>query len=193
MNMGLSQANQEGLKFLRVILVLSSFSPLFVLWAVRGIVFLQDIFFVPVCMLLATVPSSILFLREKIAKRQRDARTLTVGRAEKHSGHLLAYLFAVLLPLYSQDVCDWRDFSSLILALVIVVFLFWHLNFHHLNMLFAIRGYHVFTVHPPQQESKHANPDSYVLITRRRGLPTGEKIVGLRLTNAVYLEETDEF
>ena len=191
--MGFSQGNQEGLKSLRFILVLSSFSPLFVLWAARGVCFLPDVFFVPACLFLATVPSGFLFFREKTAKRHQDARTLKVGRVENHSGHLLIYLFAVLLPFYSQDVDGWRDFSALILALLFVVFLFWHLKLHYINILFALRGYRIFTVYPPQQENKHANLDSYILITRRSGLLSGQDIVGLRLSNTVYLEEPNEY
>ena len=191
--MGLSQANQEGLRFLRVILALSSFSPLFVLWAARGVAFLPDIIFVPTCILLAIVPSSFLVAREKIAKRHRDVRTLKVGRVENDSGHLLAYLFAMLLPFYSQDVNGWRELSVLVFALVFIVFLFWHLNFHYINILFAIRGYRIFTVHPQQQENEYASLDSYIVITRRSGLISGQDIVGLRLSDTVYIEEINEF
>jgi hypothetical protein len=29
------------------------------------------------------------------------------------------------------------------------VFLFWHLNLHYMNLLFAALGFRVFTVYPP--------------------------------------------
>ena len=181
--------NQEGLNLLRFILVLSSISPLFVLWAVKGIALLPDVYFVPCCLILAIIPTLVLYRREKTARKQQDTHTLPIGRVEDHRGHILVYLFAMLLPFYTQDVNSWREFASLILALSFIVFLFWHLNFHYLNILFAIRGFHVFTVHPPPQDNQYANVDSYILITRRRSFRTGQLIVGLRLSNTVYLEE----
>ena len=73
----------------------------------------------------------------------------------------------MLLPFYTQNAIDsCREFFALILALSFIIFLFWHLNFYYMNILFAIRGFHVFTVHPPPQDNQYANPDSYILITR---------------------------
>lgn len=188
--MEFSQGKQEGLNLLRFTLVLSSISPLFILWAVKGVAFLPDTYVVSVCLLLATVPTMVLIAREKIATKHRDARQLIVGTADDHRGHVLVYLFAMLLPFYRQDVESWRELSALLLALVFIVFLFWHLNFHYMNVLFAIRGYRIFTVHPSQQDNQYANLDSYILITRRTSLPPGQRIVGFRLSNTVYMEKS---
>lgn len=190
--MNLSQGNQEGLNSLRFILSLSSFSPLFVLWAARGVTFLPDKCFVTVCLLLAILPSGFLFYREKVAKSDGDTHTLKVGRAENHSGHVLVYLFAMLLPFYSQEIEGWRDLSVFLFALAFIVFLFWHLNFYYINILFAIRGYHILTVHSPAQENQHASLDSFTLITRRRGLLPDQDIVGLRISNTVFIEVPNE-
>ena len=190
--MSRSRVNQEGLSALRVILALSSFSPLFVLWAVRGVPFLPDFCFVTVCLLFAFVPSLFLYVREMIAKKERDVHPLKIGKVEDHSGQVLVYLFAMLLPFYSQNVEGWRDLSALIVALALIVFLFWHLNFYYINILFAIRGYRVLTVSCPQQEIPHAHMDRFVLITRRSDLLPHEEIFGLRLSNTVYFEESYE-
>ena len=188
--MGPSQENREGLSLLRVTLVISSISPLFVLWAVKGVDLIPDVYFVSVCLFLAIFPTIVLLVRERIATKQRDAHPLQVGSVEDHRGHVLVYLFAILLPFYRQVVDSWRELSALILALVFIVFLFWHLNFHYMNILFAIRRYHVFTVYPPQQDNQHASSGSYVLITRRRSLRAGKSIVAFRLSNTVYLEKS---
>ena len=179
---------QEGLRVLRIILVLSSLAPLFLLWAIRGVALLPDLYFVPGCSFLAIVPTLILLVRERVARRDQDSRELEVGTAEDHRGHVLVYLFAILLPFYRQDVECWREFAALLVALVFIIYLFWHLNFHYMNVLFALRGYCVFTVHPPQQENQFANMDCWILITRRRSLAPGQRIVGLRLSNSVYVE-----
>ena len=187
------QGNQEGLNFLRFILALGSFSPLFVLWAVKGVSFLHDGILLLVCGILTVGPSYVLFWHERNAKRQKIRRPLKVGRVENQSGQILVYLFAVLLPFYSQDVDSGRDLSAFILALAFIVYLFWQLNLYYINILFALRGYRIFTVHPPHQENEFASLDSFILITRRKGLLSGQEIVGLRLSNTVYLEESNEY
>ncbi len=80
---------------------------------------------------------------------------------------------------------------ALILALAFIIVLFWRLNLHYVNILFAIGGFHIFSVYPPTQDNLYANPDSYILITRSRTLHTGQNIVGLRLSNTVYMQVED--
>lgn len=191
--MSRSQGNQEGLNTLRFILALSSFSPLFVLWAAKGVAFLPDLYFESACLFFAIVPSLFLVCRVKTAKKERDIHPLTVGEAENQSGHVLVYLFAMLLPFYSQSVECWRDIIALSLALAFVVFLFWHLNLYYINVWFAIRGYRILKVYSPQQENAHTSLGSFILITRRTELFPEQVIYGLRLSNTVYIEESNEY
>ncbi len=136
----------EGLTLARFIMVLSSMSPLFILWGIRGTNLIPALYFVTGCLVMAVLPTAFLLFRELLAKRQNDIRSLVIGRTEDHRGHVLVYLFAILLPFYRQNVDSWRDFSALVAALVFIVFLFWHLNYHYMNILFAVRGYRVLNV-----------------------------------------------
>ena len=171
-------------------LVLSSIAPLFLLWAIKGTSLLPDRYFVTGCTLFAFFPTAALLLRERIALKHGDSRPLIIGTVEDHRGHVLVYLFAILLPFYRQDVDSWREFSALLAALAFIVFLFWHLNFHYMNVLFAIRGFHVFTIHPSGQDNKYTGRDSFILITRRLNFTPGETTIALRLTNTMYLERS---
>ena len=181
--------HSDGLKFLRLLMVLSSISPLFILWAIRGIELIPDLYFVAGCSALVAVPTILLLLRGVIAQKQNDTRSLVIGRVEDHRGHVLVYLFAMLLPFYRQDVDTWREFSALFAALCFIVFLFWHLNFHYMNILFALWGYRVLTIHPPESTSEYASLDSFALITRRRGLSANARVVAYRWTDTLYLEK----
>ena len=180
---------REGLKFLRLMMVLSSISPLFILWAIRGTRLIPDLYFVIGCLVLAIFPTALLLVREGIARKQNDTRPLVVGKVEDHRGHVLVYLFAMLLPFYRQDVGTWREFSALLTAILFIVFLFWHLNFHYMNILFALRRYRVFTIYPLESSNEYENLDSFALLTRRSRLTTGQPIVAYRLTNTLYLEK----
>ncbi|MDX2206155.1 MAG: hypothetical protein SFU57_00790 [Gemmatimonadales bacterium] len=180
--------HSEGLKATRLLMVLSSISPLFVLWAIRGNSLIPDKWFMGLCALLVFVPNAFLWLRIRTAIKQSDKRGITVGTADDHRDHVLVYLFAILLPFYSENLGSWRDLGATVTALAFIVFLFWHLNLHYMNLMFAVLRYRVFTIYPPADGNPHTAKTRQVLITRRVNLASGERIVGYRLSNTVYLE-----
>lgn len=181
----------EGLRFARLLMVLSSISPLFILWGIRGNDLIRDRYFISFCALMIVVPNAFLWLRVRTARKHEDKRELVVGRADDHRDHVLVYLFAMLLPFYSEDLVNWRQLSSALVALGFIVFLFWHLNLHYMNLLFAAFGYRVFTVYPPSGNNRLSGRERHAVVTRRVMLSPGDRIVGYRLSNTVYLE-TDE-
>lgn len=181
-------ARGEGLKIARLLMVLSSISPLFILWAIRGDGPIPDHWFIGFCALMVVVPNAFLWLRIWTAKKQADKRELTVGTADDNRDHILVYLFAMLLPFYSEELGTWRDLVAVLAALAFIVFLFWHLNLHYMNLTFAARGLRVFTVYPPADGSPLTGKASHAVITRRVSLASGDRIIAYRLSDTVYLE-----
>jgi hypothetical protein len=179
---------REGLGFARLMMVLSCISPLFFLWAIRGNKLVPDRYFVPGCLTLALVPTGLLWLRLRIARRNQDQREIVVAEAEDHRDHLLVYLFAMLLPLYPIDTGGGRDFAAMMAALALIVFMFWSLNLHYMNVLFSICGYRVFTISVDPGGNPISGWEGYAVITRRRFIPPGEKITAYRLSNTVLFE-----
>lgn len=178
----------EGLRIARLLMVLSSISPLFILWAIRGNNLIPDRYLISCCAVMVVAPNGFLWLRLRVAKKLQETRELTVGKADDHRDHVLAYLFAILLPFYRQDVASWRYFGATVAALAFIVFLFWHLNLHYMNLLFAMRGYRVFTVYPPSDGNPLSGRARFALITHRASLSSGECITAYRLSDTVYLE-----
>lgn len=183
-----ASTHHEGLKAARLLMVLSSISPLFILWAIRGNSLIPDRWFIGFCVLMVVAPNAFLWQRIRTAQKQADKRELAVGTADDHRDHILVYLFAMLLPFYSEDLGSWRDFGATVAALAFIVFLFWHLNLHYMNLLFAALGYRVFTVYPPADGNALTGKTRQALITRRVSLASGERIVAYRLSDTVYLE-----
>ncbi len=179
---------KEGLKMARLMMVLSSISPLFILWAIRGNSLIPEYWFIGVCVFMVVVPSGYLWRRIVMAKQLKQLRSIMVGKAEDHRDHLLVYLFAMLLPFYAADLDSWRDLATALVALTFIIYLFWHLNLHYMNILFAAFGYHVFTVYPKTDDNPISGKTSMVLITKRVAVPDGEKIDAFRLSNTVYFE-----
>ncbi|GBD27863.1 hypothetical protein HRbin30_03220 [bacterium HR30] len=180
--------HREGLKAARLLMVLSSISPLFILWAIRGNSLIPDRWFIGFCALMVVVPNAFLWLRIWTAKKQADKRELAVGRADDHRDHILVYLFAMLLPFYSESIGTWRDLGATFAALAFIVFLFWHLNLHYMNLLFAALGFRVFTIYPPADGNPLSGKTCLALITHRVSLAPGDRIVAYRLSDTVYLE-----
>jgi len=178
----------EGLKAARFLMVLSSISPLFVLWAIRGNHLIPDPYFLGACAFMVVLPNAALGLRVLMARRVEAKCTIAVGNAEDHREHLLVYLFAMLLPFYAVDLGTWRDLASALAALCFIVFLFWHLNLHYMNILLAVMGFHVFTVYSPEDENRFTGRSGQVLITRRAVVTCGEQLAVYRLSDTVYLE-----
>lgn len=106
----------------------------------------------------------------------RELRELVVGRAEDHRDHLLVYLFAILLPFYAVDLRTWRDVGAFGTALAFIIFLFWHLNLHYMNLIFAAFGYRVFTIFPPEDVSTLSGKEPFVLITWRMALISAQRL-----------------
>lgn len=179
----------EGLKLARLMMVLSSMTPLFVLWAIRGVKIIPDSYFMPICIGLIIVPNGILYFRMRLARSNGDSKTITVGTADDHRDHLLVYLFAMLIPLYDANLGACRDFAATVVAFAFIVFLFWHLNLHYMNLLFAFFGYRVYTVCPPQIGDGISGRDNFVLLTKRTTITAGDKVSALRLSNTVFIEQ----
>lgn len=178
----------DGLKVARLLMVLSSVSPLFILWAIRGNSLIPDQYFIAFCLLMIVIPNVFLGLRLRTAKKHQEKREIVIGKAEDHREHLLVYLFAMLLPFYAVDLNTWRDISAAFAALGFIVFLFWHLNLHYMNIIFAVRGYRVFTVYAPPDENPFTSRASLVLITHRVTLSPNQRLVVYRLSDTVYWE-----
>lgn len=183
-----TRAHREGLKAARFLMVLSSVAPLFILWAIRGNNLIPDQWFIGLCVLRVLVPNAFLGLRILTAKKQADKRELTIGTADDHRDHILVYLFAMLLPFYSETIDTWRNLGATLAALAFIVFLFWHLNLHYMNLLFAAFGFRVFTISPPADSNPLTGRTRQALIARRVSLAPGDRIVAYRLSDTVYLE-----
>jgi hypothetical protein len=183
------KSRSEGLKFARLLMVLSSFSPLFILWAIRGNCLFSNTLFIGLCIVFILLPNIFLLARIRIAKANKDKRQIVVGVADDHRDHILVYLFAMLLPFYSENTDSIRNLISTLTAIAFVIFLFWHLNLHYMNFIFALFGYRVFTINPLTSDNPFSGNSSMVVITRRSNLSSGDKLTGYRLSNTVYMEE----
>lgn len=178
----------EAFAVMRLLLVLSSFAPLFVLWGVKGSTLLPDTYFIPLCASLALGPTWILQRRIRTARENPDQHELTLGPIKDQSQYLIGYLFAILLPFYRPSLEDWRDFSALWLALAFIVFLFWNLRLHHLNIIFRLMRYRIYSVTPRDNQDELGRGGDWILLTRRQAVREGLEVTALRITDSMFID-----
>jgi hypothetical protein len=183
-----TQYQSEGLSAARLLMVLSSVSPLFILWGVRGAPAIPGHYFEIGCALMAVLPSVFLWMRVRRAQRDHELHPLKIGTAEDRRDHILVYLFAMLLPFYADSFANERAVAAALVAVLLVIFLFWHLNMHYMNVLFAMLGYRVYLIHPPVDSNPLSGSETYMLITRRSTIPNGVSISAYRISNTVFFE-----
>jgi hypothetical protein len=177
----------RGLPIARLLMVVASLAPLFLLWAIRGAPPISDCYWVATCLAFAIIPNLALMWRWRVARRRNDYRTIIVGAARDQSEHLLVYLFAMLLPLYTVNFANERELLAVAAAFVFIVFLFWHMNLHYMNIAFAALGYRVYNAEMTSRPAAQQN--SVILLSKRTTPPpAGASIDGLRISDTVFVE-----
>ena len=182
----------EGRGLIRFILVWSSLSPVFVLWAIRGVEPIPDAVWVVICAALFILPSGILYSLFRRSVDSKNEKTIVVASARDQREHLLTYLFAMLIPLFDANLEGTRDLIAMSVALSFVMFLFWHMRLHYMNLIFALFGYRIFTVESfagttPEERAK-PRLVTYAVISRRQYIPDGENLTGYRLGGNVLVD-----
>lgn len=173
---------KESLGFTRLMMVIASLSPFFLLSAIKGSKIIGDELLIGICISLITIPNLVLYLRIRSARKALDKKSFTVTKFSDNREHLLVYLFAVLVPLYQANLDTWREIGLILVVLSFVVFLFMHLNLHYMNFVFALWKYKIYTVETAEV------PKRIALLSKRDSVDLNNKQHFLRLSNTVYLD-----
>lgn len=169
-------------------MVLGSLSPLFILWAIRGNRLIEGTLFTVICLIFAVLPNAFLYYRIRKAIKRRDSRIIVIENFDDNQTQLIAYLFSILLPFYRQEFETIRDLIALSAALFVIIFLFYKLNILHVNPLFILFGYRIYTIKPASNNNPYSGNNSLLLVTWRKKLYPTDRVQVIRIRNSVYLE-----
>ncbi len=189
----MTTAARDSLSFVRFVLVWSSLSPVFLLWAIRGTKAVDETYFTIVCLVLFLAPTLVLWGFWSRSKAKNTVRTVKVVKAEDPKDHILTYLFAMLIPLFQSNIDDKRQLAVAIVALGMIMFLFWHMRLHYMNFVFALLGFSIFTVRVDAGvDARGPKPDgTWVIISRRSAISDGETLTGYRLGGLVLADKAE--
>ena len=176
-------------RILRLLFVIASFTPLVLLWGIRGA---KDIPDSTICFWVAgltVIPNLAIFLRWYIVRRENITAQADILNATDHREHLVIYLLAVFLAMYGFGIGSIREGVSVILALALVVLLFWYANLHYLNLVFAFLGYRTFTVTRRVSNGVTRRSSKIVLLSRRDCVESGDVINCYQLSHDLWVEK----
>ena len=179
----------EGLPVVRLIMVISSLSPLLLLWTITGFGCISDAIFIPIAASVVVISHLIIWYRFRRSIRLNDKHPFTVDRVEDNRQFVLVYLLATLLPFYRGEIDGIRDVVATLFALGIIVFLFMRLNLHYVNIGFVILGYRIYTVLPPREIQNASTSQPLILITKRRNIQSNTNINAYRISDNLYWEK----
>ena len=185
----------EGLPFYRLLMVIGSLLPLFVLLALRGVPIIDkeplipDAYFKAICGAFAVLPTCFILFRLLVAYRTNDSKDISVGSATDNRQNLVAYLFALVIPLYQNSYTTMGDVQAALFLLAVVVFVLYHLDLYYMNLGFALCGYRVYTVEAPPDGNPLSGRHPFVVFSRKRYLTTGTTVRCYRISDIVYIEK----
>lgn len=169
---------------------------MFLLWAIRGVDSIRDAVWVPLCTALFLLPSVLLFFFSRRAKKQQNDKTIAIRTAKDQREHLLTYLFAMLIPLFDANLGGYRDLIAVFVALLFVLFIFWHMRLHYMNLFFALFGYKIFTVEAESRTevARGIAPKliTYAVLSKRHHLTPEEVLTGWRLGGNVLVDKASD-
>lgn len=182
----------DGLTFVRLALVVSALSPVFLLWAIRGVTAVDDKIWIPICLGFFLMSNAIVAAIWARALYAKNEKTLTVSNSSEQRDYLITYLLAVTIPIYQNDISSVRGIIAAGLIFLFVVYVFWWVKLGYINIIFAVLGYRVHTVDStaPGDGGGPARITTYVFISRREHIPPGSVVTGIRLGGDVLLERT---
>lgn len=185
--------NSVNFKFMRLLMVIGSFSPLFILIMVRGSEVINNYLLILICLIIIIVPNIVLLKRiHIIRKNSQNIHDIKPINVTDQGEAIIVYLFAMLIPLFEADLNSTRSLIAIIVAIIFLIFIFWKLNLHYINIFFALFGYNVFVVEReivlgPSKVEKV----KIVVLSKKELLLQVKPIQAYRISDTVYIEKED--
>lgn len=180
---------------MRLILVWSSLSPVFLLWAIRGIEKIDDVYWIPACIVMFAAPTIILVFIKRHQTKIDNSQTINIISVKEEREHLLTYLFAMLIPLFDANLEGARDLMAVSAAFIFILLLFWHMRLHYMNIYFALLGYRIFTVEVELSTTANNRArktlTTYAVLSKRHCIPENEPLTGIRLGGEVLIDKDE--
>ncbi len=161
-----------------VVLFLSSFSPLFVVFGLLESFGSGWPSFI--CYAVAAVSAAFLLWLITLTRRMSTV-SVELVRSRHRDGDAIGYLATYVVPFATLGVDNWRSRTALLLFLALVGVLYIRAHLFYVNPLLSVVGYRLF-------EAETATGRPLLILTRRKFVPMGERVDLRTLSDYVFLE-----
>jgi uncharacterized membrane protein HdeD (DUF308 family) len=157
------------------LLFLSSYSPVFLLLALRSSDRSCTVFWLAAALLILSLAALGVFF---LSARRKAAYEVTVVKIEFRTADVAAYVVTYLLPFLGVFGDGWRDVLALGLFIVLIGVIYVNSGMLYINPLLALLGYHLLLVGATTlaqgQEADDLQPQ--YLLTKDRWLRPGQRL-----------------
>jgi len=165
---------------IRLLLFLSSYFPLAVIFAVQ--LYLQDHAIWAAASLLAG-SVGLIGLTVYIRTSSRiSPLTVNVENMSRHDGEAMSYIVTYLLPFIALPSSDLASGISLAVFLLVLAVLYINSDMLHINPMLNLTGWHIYEITLP-------NGETYTLIAKTR-IRKGMEMQVIQMGDWMYLEAT---
>jgi len=164
--------------WVKILLFISAYSPLFLIFIVRQIDFNTFYFWTGIFILV--IINIIWIPTFQIAKGWTKSR-FTVKKSVNRTSDALNYIIPYIIAFLDFQINKWQDWATLIILLLVIFFVYIHSNLIFVNPLLNICGYKIHDVEVIES-------GYFVIITKKNILKAGEKIHVKNLSDNIYLE-----
>jgi hypothetical protein len=164
-----------------VILFMSSFSPLLIVFALLD-TFMSGWVNYVVLIGLAVASNIGLALFFKYAQK-RKADEVVVKEASKRDGDAIGYFATYILPFAALAVTNWQQRLAIVVVLLVVGCLYVRAHLFYINPVLALAGFQLFDI---DIESR-----TMIVISKRRFIPKDSKMDLVSLNDYIFLEKSD--
>ena len=174
-------------RFLRALLFLSSYAPVFLILALKSHGDSFALFRLSVALLIGAVIGILIFWG--IAKRH-NPQEMVVLTVQSRDADLAGYLVGYLLPFVGAVAVDWQDVLAFILFFVFVGIIYVNSRMIYVNPLLALAGYHLYEVQATtdlkKRDATYLTPQ--FLVSKREWLRREDEVVVRRVMADALIE-----
>lgn len=163
----------------RIVLFLSSYSPLFVILGLRNSFGNDVVRYGMLALAILSVAFLVVFLA---MARGITGTRIRVDEANSRDGEAMSYIVTYLLPFLDVSFTDAANALSLTVILLVIAVIYVHSNMIHVNPILSLMGYHVFEV-----RTDSGKVSSY--ITRSKYIRPGTEILASPVGDQVLVEK----
>lgn len=164
----------------RVMLFLSSYSPL---WLAFAVLLCTNMLAAAVGFVVLSVASVWgLFGYLRWCRKHKQAFTSKLDAIEQKDGDVMSYVASYLVPFFAISFTSWQQILVLVIFLLVLLVVYVNSNMIAINPMLYIGKFHVYEI------ELENSPRSHIYIARKR-LYRGDPIRYVRLNDDIFLEK----